>query len=360
MEFKMKQQAESSDVVIGNAEETAKQDNRRGWFVGYFVQPAELPMHTQAVELKWGIHEAGEEKKGIVVNSEGTTLTILISGSFEMNFPLQNRTVKLTKRGDYVIFANGISHTWKAVTDCVVLTVRWPSIPEDQIRLDATEQKNDRQDEELLSQLSILFENVAEENRYREGEIMQGIDGEKAHAYDVLSWVRQLSETTSIELEIAALFHDIDRIITPGVGGGFKGNRSSNDYIDHKKAHARRSAMFICNEMRKLNVEPKLIKRVEFLIQHHDDPQQEVEQINDKELNILVSADTFAFFTTIAPKLYEAEGEDRLHDKIKFMVEKIPNFTKQLLRAHYVGNDIFERIKNQVFLELGNDSMEAK
>lgn len=181
---------------------------------------------------------------------------------------------------------------------------------------------------------------------------MQGIDGEKAHAYAVLSWARQLSETTSIELEIAALFHDIDRIVTPGVGGGFKGNRNSIDYINHKKAHAMRSAKFIYNEMKKLNIGPKLIERVAFLIQHHDDPHQEVERINDRELDILISADSFAFFTTIAPKLYEAEGEVRLHDKIKFMVEKMPKFTKQLLRSHYVGNDIFERIKNQVFLEL--------
>lgn len=351
-EFKMQEQNEKLMVVTGNAEDTARQGNRRGWFVGHFLQPEELPVHTQAVELKWGVHTTGEEKQGVAVNNESTTLTILISGEFEVKFPIQNMTIKLAKQGDYVIFKNGISHTWKAVTDSVVLTVRWPSIPEDQVTLNDVDQKQHDPAQELLPQLTVLLDKVAEENRHRESEIMQGIDGEKAHAYAVLSWVRQLSETPSVELEIAALFHDIDRIVTPGVGGGFKGNRKSVDYINHKKAHARRSANFIYNELINLNVEPKLMERVTFLIQHHDDPYQEVEYINDRELNILVSADSFAFFTTIAPKLYEAEGEGRLRDKIKFMVEKMPRFTKQLLRSHYVENDIFERIKNEVFLEL--------
>lgn len=181
---------------------------------------------------------------------------------------------------------------------------------------------------------------------------MLGIDGEKAHVKDVLRWIEKLAENPSLALKLAALFHDIDRVVTPDVGGGFKGDRKSQGYLEYKKAHARRSADYICPRLLKRGVDQQVVERVRFLIIHHDDTGSEVESLQDNELDYLVAADSLAFFTTAAPKFYEWEGEKRLKDKIRFMIEKMPTFAKKLLLSQKIGNELFDRLKDEILGEL--------
>lgn len=206
-------------------------------------------------------------------------------------------------------------------------------------------------DKEITVMTVELLDSICEEKRYRDAEIQIGIDGQKKHAKTVLSWVEKLADNPSTALKISALFHDIDTIVTKNAGGGFKGDRKSKEYQDHKKAHAKRSADYICSQLLKKDVKPKLIERIRFLITHHDDIGIEVQNFNDHELDILVAADSFAFFSSIAPKLYKLEGEKRLKDKIRFMIEKMPVFAKALLASHRVKNDLFNRLKNKVLKE---------
>lgn len=205
--------------------------------------------------------------------------------------------------------------------------------------------------EDVLGHGHTILNQACEQNRHRDAEIMQGIDGEKEHAEAVLSWVRKLSKYPSLELQTAAVLHDIDRIVTPGVGAGFEGDRVSKEYEEHKKAHAKRSADYIFPLLLEKGIHPKFVDRVRFLILHHDDRGVEVESYNDDELKILVTADSFAFFTSIAPKLYAAEGEERLREKVRFMVEKMPQFARKLLATHHLDDAVFERIKIQVLAE---------
>lgn len=211
--------------------------------------------------------------------------------------------------------------------------------------------KKNLKDEQTMVMANELLGSICEENRYREAEIMQGVDGEEEHAQDVLRWVEKLTDNPSVALKVAALFHDTDTIATPNVGNGFKGSRKSKEYQEHKKAHAKRSADYICPRLLDHGVETQLVKRIRFLISNHDDIGIEVYNLNDNELNILVAADSFAFFTSIAPKLYKIEGEERIKDKIGFMIEKMPAFAKKLLALHKVENDIFNRLKNEVLKE---------
>lgn len=209
-----------------------------------------------------------------------------------------------------------------------------------------------RADEKTIALCFKLLNEECEENRYRDQEIMQGIDGEKNHALDVYGWVQKIEKNASITLQIAALFHDIDRIITPGVGAGFKGDRTSKEYSKHKKAHANRSANYICPLLLKNGLSKSFIDRVRFLIQHHDDTGKEIEFINDRELDILVSADSLSFFDTIVTTLYKEEGEERLKDKVRFMIQKMPKLGKRLLESQTLGNKIFEKIKREVLSEM--------
>jgi mannose-6-phosphate isomerase-like protein (cupin superfamily) len=111
-------------VYVGNAGEDAALD--RGWLLGHFQDPDD-PRHSEDVEIKWGVHPAGDERSAWVSAEERTALLVLISGRFRVELP--GRSVLLEQRGDYVVWGRGVGHSWFAEQESVVLTVRWPSVP---------------------------------------------------------------------------------------------------------------------------------------------------------------------------------------------------------------------------------------
>lgn len=112
-----------SNIITGNAQIEGK--SRRGWFIGDFITPTDSLRSTSAVEVKWGIHAAGDRRSQWTEPSETTTLSILVSGRFCLQFP--DDEVTLSSQGDYVLWLPGVAHSWCAEEASVVLTVRWPS-----------------------------------------------------------------------------------------------------------------------------------------------------------------------------------------------------------------------------------------
>jgi hypothetical protein len=111
-------------VHVGNADLDGAKEH--GWLLGHFL-PAADPRHSPDVEIKWGRHEAGDRRAQWVTSEHRTAVLFLITGHFEVELPA--RTVSLTNPGDYVLWGPGVDHSWHAVTESVVLTVRWPSVP---------------------------------------------------------------------------------------------------------------------------------------------------------------------------------------------------------------------------------------
>ena len=101
----------------------------RGWFVGHFLDRAGDLRVTSAVEVKWGEHVAGDERVAWSRNRHATTVSILISGRFRISFP--DGEVVLCQQGDYALWAPGVAHHWRCEEDCTIVTVRWPSLPND-------------------------------------------------------------------------------------------------------------------------------------------------------------------------------------------------------------------------------------
>ena len=110
-------------VYVGKAGKDAALD--RGWLLGHFKEHDD-PRHSDAVEVKWGVHPRGEQRTQWVKGEVRTALLVLITGRFRMEFP--GRSVLLEEQGDYVVWGQGVDHSWVAEDESVVLTVRWPSV----------------------------------------------------------------------------------------------------------------------------------------------------------------------------------------------------------------------------------------
>ncbi len=107
----------------GNAAEDGQET--RGWIFGHFIDPAKGVRSSKDVEVKWGIHPAGEKRTEWTADDQRTTLVVMVHGNFRID--LTEGSVTLAKQGDYVAWGPGIDHTWEAISDSVVITVRWPS-----------------------------------------------------------------------------------------------------------------------------------------------------------------------------------------------------------------------------------------
>ena len=94
-----------NSIFISNAIDESNQNTLRGWFVGHFIDPAYKLKCTHDVEIKWGEHRTGETRPVPIANVKATTLTLLIKGSFVVEFPDLKTSVNLKRTGDYVIFA---------------------------------------------------------------------------------------------------------------------------------------------------------------------------------------------------------------------------------------------------------------
>jgi len=102
--------------------------------VGHFINPADDPRATNALEIKWHTHPAGDLKPAWTRSIEATSLAILIRGRFTFHFPEQE--ILLTQQGDYVLWTPGVFHRWQAEEESVVLTIRWPSREGDVVTAD--------------------------------------------------------------------------------------------------------------------------------------------------------------------------------------------------------------------------------
>jgi hypothetical protein len=127
---------DKASYYFGNA--AADQVRGSGWFVGQFV-PLELGLrHQTDVEIKWGMHPDGDKRSQSWANGNGTTVSVLIRGTLQISFYSGEtpRIVTLAKEGDYVVYGPEVVHSWEAVGETLVLSIRFPSIEVGQPRMD--------------------------------------------------------------------------------------------------------------------------------------------------------------------------------------------------------------------------------
>ena len=113
---------ETPAVVSGNA---YRDRNHRHWLVGWFIEDSPLRSDPR-VEIKWGTLAKGERREVASGSRVATSLAILLSGRMRMS--CDGRDHLLENMGDYVLWSENVFHTWEALEEVTVITIRWPSI----------------------------------------------------------------------------------------------------------------------------------------------------------------------------------------------------------------------------------------
>ncbi len=111
-------------IHFGNASDDGHE--RRGWFVGHFMPDGDV-RRSGDVEIKWGVHPAGEERTQWQEEETRTTVLLLVEGRWRIELPGASHV--LERPGDYAMWGPGVGHSWRAEEDSTVVTIRWPSRP---------------------------------------------------------------------------------------------------------------------------------------------------------------------------------------------------------------------------------------
>lgn len=107
----------------GNAAEDGA--DTRGWIVGHFIDPSQGVRSSNDVEIKWATHARGEKRAEWTKDDQRTTVVMLIRGHFRVY--LTGGSTTMNRPGDYAMWGAGIDHSWEALENSVVVTIRWPS-----------------------------------------------------------------------------------------------------------------------------------------------------------------------------------------------------------------------------------------
>jgi hypothetical protein len=120
--------ADEKRAHLGNAAEETT--DHRGWFVGNFMEPRDVRMSND-VEIKWGVHVDGGERRPWHEAEHRTTVLLLIKGRCRINLAVGSHV--LATEGDYAMGGRGVGHSWQAEDDSVVVTIRSPSLYSEQL-----------------------------------------------------------------------------------------------------------------------------------------------------------------------------------------------------------------------------------
>lgn len=129
------------------------------------------------------------------------------------------------------------------------------------------------------------------------------------HALDVWQWVLRLDPDASAAVQIAALFHDVERLVSEADA---RIEHLAGDYQAFKNAHARKGALLTSRTLEIESVPANTIARVTELITAHE------ERSEDPEVALLNDADALSFFGLNSHGYAAYFGPDQTEKKVAY------------------------------------------
>lgn len=144
------------------------------------------------------------------------------------------------------------------------------------------------------------------------------------HALDVWQWVLRLQPAASFALQAAALFHDVERLLSEP---DTRIEQHAKDYAAFKHAHAAEGARLVSSLLHAAGVEAALLSRTVELVRRHEAPS------SDPELGLLNDADALSFFSVNSAGFLAYYGVPHTRNKIAYTLSRMTSRARRFLRC---------------------------
>lgn len=135
------------------------------------------------------------------------------------------------------------------------------------------------------------------------------------HAIDTWQWMLRLDASATITAQLAALFHDVERLETEADA---RIEHHAPDYQAFKDAHAERGAAWTADLLRRAGVAPELADRVREIIALH-----ERRRGDDPEIALLNDADALSFFSLNSAGYLDYFGPEQTRRKVAYSLGRL-------------------------------------
>jgi hypothetical protein len=134
--------------------------------------------------------------------------------------------------------------------------------------------------------------------------------------------VLRLSSDASPALQIAALFHDIERLQSEA---DVRSEYLASDYARFKREHAVEGAAQLSSLLADLDLPAALLGRAQELVARHEQP------CDDTELRLLNNADSLSFFALNSAGFLAYYGPEHTRTKVAYTWERMQPSARAML-----------------------------
>lgn len=137
------------------------------------------------------------------------------------------------------------------------------------------------------------------------------------HALDVWQWVLRLTPTAGLALQLAALFHDVERLVSEA---DRRIEHTAPDYQAFKDAHAEHGAGMAAEVLAACGVELGTCTQVADLICQHEVPSH---ALRSADLELLANADALSFFSLNSSGFADYYGAEHTRKKVRYSLGRM-------------------------------------
>ncbi len=159
-----------------------------------------------------------------------------------------------------------------------------------------------------------------------------------AHALDVWQWTVRLAPDASLAVQLAALFHDVERLVSEA---DRRVEHQASDYQAFKDEHARRGAEMADAALAESGVDAATRARAARLIGGHEHPPAPGDP-DAADLALLNDADALSFFSLNSPGYLDWFGPEPTRRKVAFTLGRLRPAARARLERVRLRPDVRE------------------
>jgi hypothetical protein len=154
------------------------------------------------------------------------------------------------------------------------------------------------------------------------------------HALDTWQWLLRLAPEASLALQLAALFHDVERLDSEA---DVRVEHRAADYVAFKEEHALRGAAKSRAVLAKCGVDEVTCARVAELIGRH-----ERRADDDPDVAVLNDADALSFFSLNSTGFADYYGAEHTRLKLRYTLARLGTAARDHLPSIHLRSDVEE------------------
>jgi hypothetical protein len=158
------------------------------------------------------------------------------------------------------------------------------------------------------------------------------------HALDVWQWVLRLDPAASPALQFAALFHDVERLVSEA---NARIEQHADDYQRFKDEHARKGSVIAQEVLRGVGIAGDVADRAAAIIVAHE------KQSSDSEVAVLNDADALSFFSLNSSGYADYFGPVQTRRKIAWTFNRMSAAARARMTSMRLRNDVAELLQEE-------------